>query len=228
MPPAPLKLVPPAPPPPPEMRLEMAQRRPKATPDAGGIARRRFAVTVAKRVLPVVAVILLSVVAFWPELSHDGAAARLAFRRGIRQPENGELTQAHYNGVDDHGRPYTVTARSAKQSTSDRVDMVAPVGDITLENGNWMRGEGQKGVYISSTGQLDLDGNVVLYRDDGITLQTDTATIDVKSGAATTADKVHVEGPFGTLDAQGFTITDHGGVVQFTGPARLHLNGSHK
>jgi lipopolysaccharide export system protein LptC len=106
--------------------------------------------------------------------------------------------------------------------------MVAPVGDMTMANGSWLRGEGQQGVYISPTGQLDLQGNVVLYRDDGVTLQTDTATLDTKSGAASSADRVHVEGPFGTLDAQGFTVLDQGGVVQFTGPARLVINGSSK
>jgi hypothetical protein len=39
------------------MRLASAQRRPKAAPDADGIARRRLAVTIAKRGLPVVALI---------------------------------------------------------------------------------------------------------------------------------------------------------------------------
>jgi lipopolysaccharide export system protein LptC len=185
-----------------------------------------MAVTIAKRALPAVALILLSVVAFWPEIDREGAAARLAFRRGIAVPENGELTQPHFNGVDQHDRPYTVTARSARQTTQDRVDMVAPIGDMSLANGSWLRGEGARGVYITPTGQLDLQGNVTLYRDDGITLQTDTATLDVKSGAASSADKVHVEGPFGTLDAQGFTVLDHGSVVQFAGPARLLLNGS--
>jgi lipopolysaccharide export system protein LptC len=36
---------------------------------------------------------------------------------------------------------------------------------------------------------------------------------------------VHAEGPFGTLDAQGFALTDKGSVIQFTGPGRLVLNG---
>ena len=40
----------------------------------------------------------------------------------------------------------------------------------------------------------------------------------------TSADRVHAEGPFGSLDAQGFAVTDHGAVVQFTGPGRLVLN----
>jgi lipopolysaccharide export system protein LptC len=181
---------------------------------------------IAKRALPVVALVLMSTVAFWPEIDREGAAAKLAFRRGIADPENGELTQPHYNGVDQQGRPYTVTARSARQTTQDRVDMVAPVGDMSLANGSWLRGEGERGVYITPTGQLDLQGNVTLYRDDGITLQTDTATLDTKSGAASSADKVHVEGPFGTLDAQGFAVLDHGAVVQFAGPSRLLLNGT--
>jgi hypothetical protein len=30
------------------------------------------------------------------------------------------------------------------------------------------------------------------------------------------------------LDAQGFTVLDRGAVVQFTGPARLVLNGDRK
>jgi len=54
-----------------------------------------------------------------------------------------------------------------------------------------------------------------------------TATINLKQGAATSADYTHAEGPFGTLDAEGFTMMDRGGVVQFHGPARLVLNGAH-
>jgi len=185
-----------------------------------------MAVTISKRALPVVAVLLLGLVVLWPEIDRNGTAARLAFKRGVADPQNGELTEPHYNGVDDHGRPYTITARSARQTTQDRIDMAAPIGDMSMANGSWMRGESQTGVYMSPTGQLDLQGNVVLYRDDGLTLQTDTANLDVKSGAASSADRVHAEGPFGTLDAQGFAVLDHGGVVQFSGPSRLLMNGA--
>jgi lipopolysaccharide export system protein LptC len=37
---------------------------------------------------------------------------------------------------------------------------------------------------------------------------------------------VHAEGPFGTLDAQGFAVTDRGAVIQFPGPGRLLLNAA--
>ena len=52
--------------------------------------------------------------------------------------------------------------------------------------------------------------------------------MDVKAAAASSTDQTHAEGPFGVLDAQGFTLVDKGAVVQFHGPARLVLNGADK
>jgi len=69
---------------------------------------------------------------------------------------------------------------------------------------------------------------VTLYRDDGTTVTTDSASLDLKNGAAASSEPTHAEGPFGTLDAQGFTLTDKGTAIQFTGPARLVLNGEGK
>jgi lipopolysaccharide export system protein LptC len=83
-------------------------------------------------------------------------------------------------------------------------------------------------VYDQKSGQLDLWGDVALYREDGTVLQTDTATIDTKHAVAVSNDRVHVEGPFGTLDAQGFSVLDNGAVMHFNGPGRMLLNGAGK
>ncbi len=58
-------------------------------------------------------------------------------------------------------------------------------------------------------------------------MRSATATMNLKQGAATSNDYTHAEGPFGTLDAEGFTLVDRGGVIQFHGPAKLVLNGAH-
>lgn len=202
--------------------------RPRPAPSARDIARRRWLVLITKRVLPVAALALLTSVALWPELSRDAATARVAFRRGMVEPENGQLTKARYNGVDEAGRPYTITAATAHQVTPDRINLTSPIGDVTLANNVWLHGTSREGVYMQLLGQLDLSGNVTLYREDGITLQTDTATLDVKASAAASSAKVHAEGPFGTLDAQGFSLFEGGAVIQFHGPSRLVLNGSAK
>jgi lipopolysaccharide export system protein LptC len=74
--------------------------------------------------------------------------------------------------------------------------------------------------------QLDLVKDVTLYRDDGTTMHTESASIDVKAGAAAGSEAVHAEGPFGVLDAQGFTVMDKGEAIDFPGPAHLVLNGA--
>lgn len=187
------------------------------------IASRRISVSLAKRLLPVVALALLSLVALWPEFSKD-EHRRLTSHIGGIDPQNGQITDLRYSGVDDRNRPYTVTASAAHQVSPERINLVDPKGDISLESGNWLMAQSRSGVYAQRSGQLDLSGDVMLYRDDGLTLHTDAATLDLKAGVATSAAQVHAEGPFGTLDAQGFTVTDRGAIAQFAGPARLVLN----
>jgi lipopolysaccharide export system protein LptC len=209
------------PPRPPRLVGDGARRRRR------GLGVRHFAVGLTKRLLPVVALALLTVVALWPELNRDQTRRLAIGARGV-DAQSGQLTQPRYHGVDDHDRPYTLTAATARQISAERVDLTNPKGDITLENGSWLMIQSRQGVFMTHDSQLDLSGDVVLYRDDGLTVTTDTATVDLKSGAATSADKVHAEGPFGSLDAQGFSVTDRGTVMNFSGPGRLVLNGGAK
>ena len=192
------------------------------------LARRRWSVGIAKRLLPVFALALLASMALWPEFARETDRARYAYRRDGTMPQSGEMTQATYHGVDDRTRPYTVTASKAHQISPERVNLVEPKGDITLESGNWIMVQSHRGVYLQHLDVLDLSRDVVIYRDDGTTIATDAATVDLKAGAAAGADKVHAEGPFGTLDAQGFALTDKGAAIQFFGPGRLVLNAGRR
>ena len=136
------------------------------------------------------------------------------------------MIDARYHGIDEKGRPYTLTAATAQQDGPERVNLTIPKGDITLEDGTWLMLQAKQGVFMQHINQLDLSHDVTLYRDDGTTLVTASASIDLKNGAAAGAEPVHAEGPFGTLDAQGFTLVDKGANIQFAGPAHLVLNGA--
>ena len=217
-------------------RLEASGRgRVRRAPTPGRIARRRVVVTLTKWLLPVVAVLLLGTIAAWPEIARLQDGSRVAIRRAFN-PESAEarLVEPRYRGVDERGRPYTLSADVAVQVGAaqvgggqvgkERVNLAAPVGDVVLETGSWMLVRSREGVFIQGGGQLDLSGDVVLYRDDGTTLSTQSAAVDFKAGAAASSDPTHAEGPFGTLDSQGFTLTDKGAVVQFQGPSRLVLS----
>ena len=189
---------------------------------------RRSAVRVAKYVLPVVALALLSSIALWPELSRTVARGRVTWRRLTAIATGaGQMLRPSYHGMDERGRPYTVSAATAERAGLNRYNLASPVGDVTLENGTWLLLRAKTGVFIERASELDLQDSVTLYRQDGTIITSATATMNLKQGAATSNDFTHAEGPFGTLDAQGFTLVDRGGVVQFHGPAKLVLNAAH-
>ncbi len=195
-------------------------------PSIRGQARRRALITATKLVLPGIALALLTTMAIWPELDQREAQTRHDLH-DMAAITGATLTDAHYHSVDERGRPFTVTAATATQVNPDRINLTQPKGDVTEANGTWLELQSKKGVYRQEEHSLDLSTDVYLYRDDGTTLRTQSATIDLKAGAAAGAEPVHAEGPFGVLDAKGgFTLTDKGTQVLFAGPAHLVLNGS--
>lgn len=209
-----------------DARLAAAAARARRTPTARHLARRHVAVTVTKWLLPTLALALLSSIALWPEFNRTAEQARLAFRQISGEIHGTELIDARYHGIDDKGRPYTVTAATARQVGPSRFNLTLPKADITLQDGTWLLLEAKDGVYRQKDDQLDLSHAVTLYRDDGTTMVTSSAEIDIRNGAAAGGDPVRAQGPFGTLRSQGFTVLDKGAIIQFTGHAHLLLNGA--
>lgn len=210
-------------------RLMLQGRRARREVSSRRIAVRRFTVLAAKLGLPLLAVALLSAIVLWPEIDKMSERGRMSFRRIFAvEAESGRMLNPHYKGLDQRNRPYTITASWATQPAPNRIDLGDPKGDMVLESGNWLQVEAKEGVFIERAELLDLSHDVVMYRDDGTVLRTQTAAVDVKQGAASSNDKTHAEGPFGTLDSQGFTLTDKAGAIQFQGPAKLVVNGATK
>ncbi len=192
------------------------------------LRKRRSSVRAAKYILPVAALALLSSIALWPELTRTLENGRVTWRRLTAiSASGGQMLHPRYHGLDGRDRPYTVSADTARRDGPNLIRLAVPVGDLTLQNGTWMLLRARKGVFLQHANELDLADAVTLYRQDGTVMTSATATMNLKQGAATSSDFTHAEGPFGTLDAQGFTLVDKGAVVQFHGPAKLVLNAAH-
>jgi lipopolysaccharide export system protein LptC len=192
----------------------------------GSLHRRRRAVRIAKYGLPVLALALLSSIAAWPEISRTIERGRATWRDLTMVASNGAMKHPRYRGFDAQNQPYMISGESAVQVGPDRYNLTAPRGDLTMHNGTWLQVRSRTGVYVQKADQLDLSDHVTLYRADGTILNTATATADMKQNVITSSDYTHAEGPFGTLDAEGFTLVDRGGIVQFHGPAKLVLNAA--
>jgi lipopolysaccharide export system protein LptC len=191
------------------------------------LRRRGRAVRIAKYALPVFALALLSSIAAWPEISRTIERGRVTWHRLTMVEGNGAMRNPHYRGYDAQNQPYMISAESADRAGPERYNLRAPRGDLTLHNGTWLQVQARTGVYVQKSDQLDLAQDVTLYRQDGTILFTQAATADMKLGVVTSGLYTHVEGPFGTLDAEGFTLLDRGAIVQFHGPAKLVMNGAH-
>ena len=208
-------------------RLSTATRV-RQPPTKRSLVSRRRTVMWAKRLLPLLALLLLTTVVLWPQISAE-FDPRITYRKGglSADLQAGKLLHVRYHGQDARNRPYTVTADQAVQVGPERINLAMPKGDMLSENGSWTYGESLRGVYRQHDGLLDMSGDVVLYRDNGVTMRTQSAAVDVKQGAAAGNEPTHAEGPFGTLDAQGFALMDKGDIIQFDGKSRLLLNGTH-
>lgn len=201
------------------------ERRP---PSPGQLARRRLAVAVAKRVLPLAALGLLATIALWPEIESAGERGRIAFRQTTQvKPDALHVANPRYQGVDEENRPFTVTAATAVQTASeDMVELSLPRADLLLTDGGWIYLEAREGLYDKPQRRLDLAGAVTVHHDDGTQFTTARAAIDLGAGAAEGDQPVAAQGPFGTLNAEGFRLRDRGQVVLFTGRARVVLEAT--
>jgi lipopolysaccharide export system protein LptC len=192
------------------------------------ITRHSRSVLLMKRVLPAIGVLLLIALAVVPNLRTGPAADRVSYRiptDGQARGAQSRIAQARYRGTDKSGQPYTLTATTAIQQGEGRMALANPEGDISLKSGAWVMLKSANGLYHQKTQILGLDGKVILYRDDGTTMQTAHATINLHTGTADGTDPVAASGPFGTLSAaQGFSMTDRGADVVFHGPATLVLD----
>ena len=78
---------------------------------------------------------------------------------------------------------------------------------------------------IGRGSHLDLAGDVTIHHDNGMTLRTAEAAVEVEAGNASGDTPVAAQGPFGTLESEGFRLRDRGAVVVFTGRAHAVLEG---
>lgn len=191
------------------------------------LGRHRRAVSIFKFVLPGMAALLITALAVFPNLRDGANIGRISYKKTTMATGTplSRMSSAQYRGVDAQGEKFTITAHQVTQISQDKLNLVAPAGDLTTRSGSWLMLNARHGLYHQTSQLLDLDGKVILYRADGTELRTSRAAIDIKGGTANGSDPVKAFGPFGTLHADdGFIATDHGKNILFKGRSHVVLD----
>lgn len=185
-------------------------------------------VGILRYLLPAVAVGLILLLLVWPRVNQVGErfAVGLSDLR-IDEPTNSTMVNARFDGIDDEGRPYRVTADQATQRPDDErlVDLERPTGDILTADQTWIAVEAKTGLYNKDEEVLDLEDGVTLFHDQGYEMTTESAKIYMNEGRVVGQRPVDAHGPSGTIRSEGIRIKDRGAVVVFTGPAHMKIYG---
>ena len=205
--------------------------QPRHTDVRGSVEKYSRFVSAMKVVLPTAAGLLLAVVIILPQLRPEPEqfAAEVAVVEGSIG-NTLSLVNARYLGTDTSGQPFSVTAKTVREPAGDdnNIELTAPQADISLNDGTWLMVGAESGQYHRETQTLILEGEVNLFQDQGYELHTQTATVMLEEGSASSTTPVSSQGPFGQLQSQGFKLQGKGKIVYFTGPARLVLNSAGK
>lgn len=184
-------------------------------------------VGIAKLVLVVLAAGLVVVLAAWPLLTRKDGPTEIGQVEGIQEEdvESLRVTKAKLTGISKDGRPYMVTFDDASQTSqeSDLVMLTAPQADVELRDGAWVTLSSPKGRFHRSNRILELDGDVLLFHDGGMEMNTGNITFNLGSGTGAGHDPIHAQAPFGSFDAQGFRIRENNSIFHFAGPVHAVL-----
>ena len=200
---------------------ERRARAPQVRP-TGRYGRSVRALTV---VLPLISVVTAgSLVHWWIEAHEHRISVDLPTGT---PPTNSEviLSTVEYDYKDEKGRPFSITADSASHIDGDdrHISFKKPLADIVMSNGAYVALAANDSILDREADIVTLNGDVTLFHDNGLSFQTDSATIDLNTTMAEGNDVVVGQNGDGELVSQGFRVLDDGDTIVFTGQAYMKI-----
>jgi lipopolysaccharide export system protein LptC len=206
---------------------QIAPRRRPGQPQVRPKGRRGMSVRLLKVALPMIVVVSLGYVGYW-WLESRGTVVDPTFIQNMgSNNEKAEVTvnDVKYDGKDKKGRPFSITADSASHADGDdrHIALKKPLADITMSSGAYVALTANDGILDRDADIITLNGDVTLFHDNGLSFQTDSATIDLNAKTAEGNDPVEGQNGDGELVSQGFRVRDEGDTIEFTGKAYMKI-----
>src|SRR4029453_11751805 len=103
------------------------------------------------------------------------------------------------------------------------ISLKKPLADIVMSGGAYVALTANDGVLDRDADIITLNGDVTLFHDNGLSFQTDSATINLKEKTAEGSETVEGQNGKGELISQGFRVLDDGDTIVFTGKAYMKI-----
>jgi lipopolysaccharide export system protein LptC len=200
--------------------LERRKKQNWAAP--GGFHDRLM--TILKVALPALIGILLAYLAVAPLTRSQEISFILDKTKVDVASERMRVQTARYQGRDNRGRPFTISARSAVQATSrdPLVHISGTRADIMLDDGPAAL-DAETGQYNLETEQVAVVGPILVTAPDNYRLVTNDVTVDLDSRTMFSRGNVQGTMPLGTFSANRLRADLNLRTVTLDGAARLHI-----
>ena len=192
------------------------QQRPVATQ-----ARRRLHVTFMKYVLFGASLALVAAIVIWPQVAERQNGQAIDFAEVARTTPKSTMTNARFVGGEDQNLNVTADRVVQDANQSAIVHLTTPEGDTTTDGGTWLHLSAESGIYNRETAELELNGSVALFTDEGNEVHSATATFRLNQGEVDGGGPVTGHGPYGRFKSDTFSIREEGNVLFLRGNVRV-------
>lgn len=174
--------------------------------------------------LPVIAVVIVSVVIIWMSIGEDDIAVNQD-QKSMKEAAHNELISPNFQSVDEKDQPFTFSAVKATQGGEDDnlVFLEAPEGRLLMNSGDEIHMNALTGYYEQNLRRLFLKDDVIFFDSENHKLRMAELHIDLDKSIAWCDVPVAGEGPEGHLTAQGLQAASAQDVLILKGPAKLVL-----
>ncbi|MEO3997717.1 LPS export ABC transporter periplasmic protein LptC [Mesorhizobium sp. CAU 1732] len=196
--------------------------------DAAFKSARRHSgrVRVLKFVLPVAAVCMVLAFGAKSWLSTPGGVSVNLAGTAI---EGGRLVMADpkLDGFTSDNRAYKMSAARAIQDigNASKIDLEGIDARLPFDDDNWMTIAAATGIFDRDANRLDINSDITVMTDNGITALLKSASVDIAKGSLNTQHPVDITLDGARIEADSMTVKEKGAVMIFDRRVRMNIDG---
>jgi lipopolysaccharide export system protein LptC len=188
-------------------------------------ARHSRLVAILRKVLPVLAVVVLAGYFISSRMSITVGDVTASIS-GVQVTDGAlRMTNPKFQGTDKKNGAYVISAEYADQDLKNTkiIRLHAIKADLSTPAGSWSRMDAARGIYNSDADRLVMLDKITVATSSGVTGELTYASLDTKDQILRAHQRVHFELPNGTVKASALTFSSPSHVLTFRGNVRVHI-----
>lgn len=183
-------------------------------------------VRVLKLLLPAAAILMTAVFVGKSWLASPIAGVSVNFGGTIIEDGRLVMAEPRLDGFTGDDRPYSMSAARAIQDigASGRIDLEEIDARLPFEADKWMTVAARSGTYDRDANTLDIDSEIRVVTDTGITALLKSATVDMGRGSLATDDPVDITLDGARIEAESMRVSEGGAVMVFENRVRMQMD----